>query len=148
MNTQERKTEALALLALDEWTDAQVARLNQLTAMQAGYEVKEAPHWLGLKEFPYALHKDGQPLGGPGFHTPELSWAYECPDYVNGLEAVGRCLALPLPDTEWGWWVLTTPRRGKAEYYECHLHAGAIGRHPTSLAIAMLRAWWRIQKDD
>lgn len=129
------KSEALALLALDELTLDQCIRLNYLTAKQAGF------HSVAIVMYSVFVS---------AADNPARSWFVE---YVRGMEAVGHCLTLPLPRYYfWRLWGQTSGIDDDSMYAEI-LYAVSIKEDSSnmstrSLPIAMLRAWWTIQKDD
>lgn len=144
MDTKTLKQEALALLALDELTPTQRARLNILTADQAGYDSKamtedeyqEARLWLAPFPQSYWLVRNGAAF-----------------KYV-GLEfcvSVDACLMLQLPGKH--FWDLGTATQGvEGDYPSAEIMDAAHFEHGNhqyakTLSLAMLRAWWQMQPE-
>lgn len=123
--TKTRKSEALALLALETMTDEQEAELNLLTMNQA---------FPGLKERWQAT----------GTTTPILTPRY--------CDSVDECLTLPIGLPVAGaWWNLHSDAHNLR--YTRDKKCGARIMSLTdeirgaTLPLAMLKAWWSIQPD-
>lgn len=143
MNTQSRKQEALALLALPELSTSQRARLNVLTGEQAGYqfsamteaEYREDSTWISPFPKTYWLVSNGAAV------------RYVGPEFTRSADA---CLALPKPaelfwdlqeaieDSPFTAWLMDIEELEEPVARDADKH---------SLACAMLKCWWAIQED-
>lgn len=139
MDTITRKTEALALLALDTLTDEQKARLNILTAQQAGYRVLETPDGLRIQ----LAKVFGYDENGSSMHVYPLANA---PEFCTSVDA---CLMLPLSPGQ--WWELTSDvvEAPTIHGYDCKatIKLEGLPEFARTLPLAMLRAFWTIQSD-
>lgn len=150
--TQSRKAEALALLEMQDLTPSQCLRLNRLTAEQQDYSVLSVGlvgHTFSGEEIvKYALFKNEVPVPGTRLSSPDAVVLKFIPNYAVSVDA---CLTLPLPRYHfWRLWGATSgipvDRHCAEIMYAVSIKDGDDSSDARSIALAMLKAWWRIQE--
>jgi hypothetical protein len=127
MDTTTRRSEAMALLALDTLKDSNAARFNVLTALQSGLRL--TPEEGGMPEFITIFYYDDQ------------NNAHQIPDYTTDFHA---CRRLPLPAMT-GWSMFFDDTRCEAEIIQRADDTVIASGKGKTLELAMLAAWWHIQ---
>lgn len=134
--SKQRIAEALVLLALPELGLGDKLRLMELTAYQAGYEVR-TEEVVGGKYATTEVKRLYDPQGNCVNTDTGFSW-FDAPNYCESVDA---CLLLPIPDN----YVLTLTVLKRTDYYTASIPGVVYPYSATTLPLAILHCWWMLQ---